>query len=343
MRKLNLILSIVGFFNLYSCQQIRPLPNPLINIQCGQNSFIRHVNLVPTTRPNQQVPTTCTYKIHAISGFICQMRFELTEFSLLAPQISPFPRCVDESMTVGNVTLCGVNHGQHFYVPINPLKGERFLEMTITTQPQGSFNPRSTWKISVHQLECPLGQSRTVKSVNEISTSENDSILPIRQPRFGLFSDWVAPQGCLQYFPHPNGTVESFNLNNGVGPYIADMHYAICFRRTRANTAVRFIPMIFRMGYAAVSGNNTGYDEACFSTTPTPGRPEDYIFIPNAFADASDTQPPFRATRFCAESVLSHLITSSPLGPFMIYFNSDTLYEGPTKEEIGFRFDYEIV
>lgn len=68
---------------------------------------------MPTTRPNQQVPTTCTYKIHAISGFICQMRFELTEFSLLAPEISPFPRCVDESMTVGNVTLCGVNHGQH--------------------------------------------------------------------------------------------------------------------------------------------------------------------------------------------------------------------------------------
>lgn len=27
MRKLNFILSIVGFFNLYSCQQIRPLPS----------------------------------------------------------------------------------------------------------------------------------------------------------------------------------------------------------------------------------------------------------------------------------------------------------------------------
>lgn len=101
--------------------------------------------------------------------------------------------------------------------------------------------------------------------------------------------------------------------------------------------------MIFRMGYGTLVGNNTGYDEACFSATHTAGRPEDYIFIPNASSDGTATEPPIRATRFCAESVLSHVISSTPLGPFMIYFNSDTLYEAPTKEEIGFRFDYEIV
>lgn len=107
------------------------------------------------------------------------------------------------------------------YVPINPLKGERFLEVTIRTlATQSNFNPRSTWKISVHQFECPLGQSRAINIENAMkSASENDSILPIRQPRLGLFSDWVAPQGCLQYYPHANGTVESFNLNNGVGEF----------------------------------------------------------------------------------------------------------------------------
>lgn len=72
----------------------------------------------------------------------------------------------------------------------------------------------------MHQFECPLGQSRSINSGNAMeSTLENDSILPIRQPRLGLFSDWVAPQGCLQYYPHANGTVESFNLNNGVGEF----------------------------------------------------------------------------------------------------------------------------
>lgn len=95
------------------------------------------------------------------------------------------------------------------YVPINPLKGERFLEVTINTQQSvNNFNPRSTWKISVHQFECPLGQARKANTAVQV---------PQRQAKLGLFNDWVAPLGCLQYFNQPNGTVESFNLNNGVG------------------------------------------------------------------------------------------------------------------------------
>lgn len=102
--------------------------------------------------------------------------------------------------------------------------------------------------------------------------------------------------------------------------------------------------MIFRMGFAVSDANNTGYDDACYSNTPTPGRAEDFIFIPNAVTDGTNTSPPIRASRFCAQSVLSQIITSSPpAGPFMMYFNSDQIYETPDKEEIGFRFDYEIV
>lgn len=98
-----------------SCEKLFSLKAPLINIQCGQSSFIRNVNLVPQLLrlQNQQIPTTCTYKIHAVSGFICQMRFDFVEFNLAPPTVSPYPRCTDEFMTVGNVTLCGVNNGQH--------------------------------------------------------------------------------------------------------------------------------------------------------------------------------------------------------------------------------------
>lgn len=116
------------------------------------------------------------------------------------------------------------------------MKGERFLQVTINTQ---SIMPRSTWKIAVHQFECPLGTTRSLKpSMNDVE----QKALPDRpsiQPRIGLFNDWLAPQGCLQYFVQHNGTIESFNLNNGVGPYIGDMNYAICFRRTRADTTIR--------------------------------------------------------------------------------------------------------
>jgi hypothetical protein len=98
------------------------------------------------------------------------------------------------------------------------------------------------------------------------------------------------------------------------------------------------------MGYAMTDANNPGYDDACYSPIPSPGRAEDYVFIPNALADGSETSPPTRASRFCAQSALSQIITSSPPGGnFMIYFSSDQIYEAPAKEEIGFRFDYEIV
>lgn len=46
---------------------------------------------------------------------------------------------------------------------------------------------------------------------------------------------WIAPAGCLQYFPNPSGVVESFNFNNGNGVYMGNMKYSICFRKTDKN------------------------------------------------------------------------------------------------------------
>lgn len=115
------------------------------------------------------------------------------------------------------------------------MKGERFVQVTINTQSAPNLQ-RSTWKIAVHQFECPLGQSR---SINSIQSMNDEKQKPSIQGKMGFFNDWLAPQGCLQYFVQPNGTVESFNLNNGVGPYIGNMNYAICFRRTRADSMIR--------------------------------------------------------------------------------------------------------
>ena len=94
------------------------------------------------------------------------------------------------------------------------------------------------------------------------------------------------------------------------------------------------------MGYAVSTPANNGFDANCFSAVNSPGRSEDYIAIPNALTDQI---PPLRATMFCGESLLSTIVTSTPNGPFSITFNSDQVYEGPLKEEIGFRMQYEIV
>lgn len=87
------------------------------------------------------------------------------------------------------------------------------------------------WRLHVTQLECPFGA--------QLSRSMEMDVLP--EPRAlqsRITTDdgfWIAPTGCLQYFPEPNGSVQSFNFNNG-GPYFGNWRYAICFRRTSSVT-----------------------------------------------------------------------------------------------------------
>lgn len=139
---LSSFILIVGFANSISSQQVRPLPSkmkwktfqalnllienfpsnsiedPIINIHCGQLSLLRHTGLVPPPT-SQQIPVTCTYRIHIISFAICQMRLEFREFSLPAPTYDSsvpgisYQKCSDGYLQVGNITLCGENRGQH--------------------------------------------------------------------------------------------------------------------------------------------------------------------------------------------------------------------------------------
>lgn len=108
------------------------------------------------------------------------------------------------------------------------------------------------WKIRVTQLECPNSVKRVAlkrQNRNMISTGTDAEVedqeenVEDREARVARVSDeipasdayWVAPAGCLQYFPEAAGTVESFNFNNGNGVYMGNMKYSICFRRTSKN------------------------------------------------------------------------------------------------------------
>lgn len=66
------------------------------------------------------------------------------------------------------------------------------------------------WSATVTQIECP------------------------EKSFFSQFDKRLAPVGCLQYFNEPNGTIESFNYNQGNGPYFGKFDYAICVRRSTA-------------------------------------------------------------------------------------------------------------
>lgn len=152
---------------------------------------------------------------------------------------------------MGDITLCGENAGQHIYVPV--ARGDRQITITIQTSSRAMQNGLKTplWNIAVNQIDCPLGMTRSLKSDNvALNETKFELARPagvienVRGPRT-FFSDWFAPPGCLQFHPNPTGVIETFNLNNGVGPYIGNMQYSICFRRTRLNTAVRYSNIIY--------------------------------------------------------------------------------------------------
>lgn len=91
------------------------------------------------------------------------------------------------------------------------------------------------------------------------------------------------------------------------------------------------------MGFGA--HGDRGYDDDCLSSIPSPGRSEDHLLIPGAEIWAT----PFmmRVNKFCGHSLMASMVTSSVTGPFVMYFNSDKIYEGAAKPEIGFRIHYE--
>lgn len=70
-----------------------------------------------------------------------------------------------------------------------------------------------SWNIAVHQLECPHIFGRAL-SLNDQNMETKTNVQ--RVPR-SFVSDWLAPSGCMQYYVQPTGSVETFNLANGVG------------------------------------------------------------------------------------------------------------------------------
>lgn len=131
------------------------------------------------------------------------------------------------------------------YVPFNASTGEITKELKFTLANR-SLNPSLVdpdWKILVTQLECANGAKRVaIKRQNKSLPSNAEESIQEREGRGRVSDDipatdayFVAPVGCLQYFPDPSGVIESFNFNNGNGVYMGNMKYSICFRRTSKN------------------------------------------------------------------------------------------------------------
>ncbi|XP_019538188.2 uncharacterized protein LOC109409219 [Aedes albopictus] len=298
-------------------------------LACGGTSLLKTTTLIsPAQIGTNGAATSCSYNIRAINLRVCQLRLDFNSFNLAPPTVNPYPACHIDTLSIANLdfNLCGENSGQHIYVPFSPTLANMTLAINFNlgSRIPGQVGPY--WNVRVQQLECPVGAAfaskAAVRAESLVKTFHNDL-------------GELAPTGCLQYHTTPTGIIKSFNFNNG-GPYIGNMNYAICFRRTRANSSLKLFADVFDLA----AGDATGYDSSCYSNIETPGRSEDYLLVPEGVAQMEQN---VRANRFCGQSLHQRSVESSLPGPFALYFNSDSTYGANGATETGFQMSYQIV
>ncbi|XP_023952196.1 uncharacterized protein LOC112056084 [Bicyclus anynana] len=296
----------------------------------------------------------CSYNIEINNNNVCQMRIDFETFNLAPPTTveavdnvtqRPGYMCKNDIFRVSNLhgnaeslpSLCGDNSGQHFYVRVNASINDRSvrLDFKLADRISQPNLPQATWKIKVTQLECfnTLGKYRdgildaitaSLPATPFTTTADRDEYL-------------IAPPGCLQYYPDRAGFFESFNYNRGAGPYIANLAYATCFKRSSDVCGIKLTAASFDVAWQ--DDSNLYVDTDCKANPLTQGQAhsEDYIFIPEA-----ETADGLRGSKFCGSSAANQIIASTPPGPLYVYFHSDNLVSHGVPEA-GYRFTYNVL
>ncbi|XP_017131877.1 uncharacterized protein LOC108149044 [Drosophila elegans] len=298
---------------------------------CGGTTSSKNIKLVNPASP----PRECEYHVKAYSKYVCQLRIDWA-MTLAQPTLQSegsgltYAKCSRDYFEVNGIRLCGTEVWQHIYVPLNATDGESVVDLvfSLADRAGASDMPTPYWEMTVTQLECPAGAS-----VRSLDLEEEE---PTIEGRASTIKDgfFVAPPGCLQYFPQSKGAVKSFNYNDGNGIYPSRMNYAICFRRDADTTGLRIRAYDFNVG-DVVSATTMMTDENCYSSDSTNDLDADFLMVPQATFEDSHKH----ATYFCGSIKKDVVITSNNPGPLMVLFNSDDIYR---QNEAGFAFTYVV-
>ncbi|KAH8402461.1 hypothetical protein KR009_012046 [Drosophila setifemur] len=318
-----LLLVVVSTTAVYSASVAKPT--------CGGTASSKKINLVNPSIP----PRECEYHVKAYSKYVCQVRIDFA-MTLAQPTVVTkssglrSAECTRDYFEVNDMKFCGTEVWQHIYVPFNATDGETVLDLLVSLSDRagGSGLPTPYWDMTLTQLECPAGAS-----VRSLDVEED---VPTIEGRATTITDgfFVAPPGCLQYFPQSKGVVKSFNYNDGEGIYPSHMNYAICFRRNTDTTDLNIRAYYFNVG-ATEQASTLMTDESCYLPDSESDLDGDFLMVPQATLD--DTHK--HATYFCGSINKDVVLTSNNPGPLMVLFNSDEVYH---TDEAGFAFTYTV-
>lgn len=139
------------------------------------------------------------------------------------------------------------------------------LRFQMTTRDEDYTDPEPLWKVKISQLECQNAPNNwwKIKDIaRQVWDWEDDEERDVTKSKHSLgkarsrirkravyisnvtckfrLCNFLAPDGCLQYFTELKGSFESFNYNKGMGHYMGNLNYAVCFKRYQDTCGIRY-------------------------------------------------------------------------------------------------------
>lgn len=175
----------------------------------------------------------CVYSIQPYSSDVCQLLIEFQRFEIQPPiydEANNVLECED-SLSIGDFTLCGDNTGQHLYVPFNVAQGVSEIPLTFDLPSRWAS---SVWRLLVTQLECPAKPKKRSQSFMPFVNGNNlQNLRTIFTSHSNADLDLLAPHGCHQYYTQMTGDMKTFNYKaDGSSYYLPNMNYVICIKPT---------------------------------------------------------------------------------------------------------------
>ncbi|KAH8407629.1 hypothetical protein KR222_008258, partial [Zaprionus bogoriensis] len=305
------------------------------NMACGTTTRLKRTII---RNPAVFSSDTCQYTIEAYSANVQQLRIDFEQFELQQPVVSATDERLLECQDyfeAGSFKLCGVNAGQHLYLPFNVASGIDQITLSFTLPSRWA---QTSWRLIVTQLEGPPAGSKRRSSTLSGLAGGTNSLQDIRSIFASHHADYelLAPAGCQQYYTELTGSIRSFNYQASVGtsyPYMPDLSYTICIKSTASASMIEYNFSKFAMSLQ--TGEGEGYDAACHATVHTPGRQEDYLLIPQSILARNAAYQP---TYYCGTND-NLVVYASP--PYMLHFSSDEMTIDPA-QETGFSLTYRL-
>eukprot|EP00092_Neocalanus_flemingeri_P006257 GFUD01006731.1.p1 GENE.GFUD01006731.1~~GFUD01006731.1.p1 ORF type:complete len:571 (+),score=86.05 GFUD01006731.1:46-1713(+) len=303
---------------------------------------------------------------------VCQVRLDFIDFEMAAPQAGSCSG-VDNFEIIntaqpggvfgpGQSKLCGLNKGQHVYMPVKPgnilimratTSGVRNIPLARLdgTNRGLSGDTAFRWNARVTQIPCEAPGARGGRSVADRKAARR---IPSHYRKL------LAPDGCRQYFQESRGRLQSYNFD-GKSEVLLNQNYAICVKRPARSCGMTLKALGFSLPASAgcLPGNVPAetVDDVCAiccTSTAEDGPGVNYLGV-GGYSDGASVMTPIGQNYavnqdryfFCGTKLgVTNLIVTRTKGPLLLRVRTAGKYweewSCPAGGCLGFLMNYDV-